>query len=76
MSPMTAAAIFRDPAVPRFFKLFLLAARPSKCGTCVDGVCRAAEIASNGGGLLTVQRLAGWGQSAPFATELRVEGGM
>lgn len=33
MSPMTAAAIFRDPANPRASRLFLLAARPSKCGT-------------------------------------------
>ena len=46
MSPITAAAIFNDPAAPRSFKLFLLAARPSKWGTCkgrvrqMDGVQR------------------------------------
>lgn len=44
MSPTTAAAIFREPFVPRSFKLFLLAARPSKWGTCEVGrVCKGGK---------------------------------
>lgn len=30
MSPIVAAAIFKEPSVPRSLKLFLLAARPSR----------------------------------------------
>lgn len=64
MSPMTAAAILKDPANPRSFRLFLLAARPSKCGTyhasCVSRAMRHGLRVPGGGGV-TVLRLAGYG---------------